>query len=229
MGINNLNVIPRDYIASQLAGRSDESWRRATAGAEPQDLNISGFVRIIKQQWPLIAGMVGLSMVMASAYVMTATTKYTASSKILINPQPKRVFGADYMPQDGNTNQIMIESQTKVIASNSVLARVVDGENLIADAEFSDAAKSGWLGFSTGPDEILATPERKREALRRLHEKLTVKRPSQTYVVEVGVSSQDADKAARLSRAVALAYIADQAETQATSSREVSKLLQSTP
>jgi polysaccharide biosynthesis transport protein len=197
-----------------------------------QDLNISGFTRIIKQQWLLVAMITALTMLVAFSYVMTATTRYTASSKILINPQPKRVFGSDYIPQDGNTNQILIESQTRVIASSAVLSRVVESENLIVDPEFSDTETGimSWLmrlvGMNAAPGSGSSTEDKKLEALRRLHEKLSVKRPAQTYVIEVTVNSRNAEKAAMLSRAIAKAYIIDQSETQADSTRQISSLLE---
>ncbi len=231
MSISDFEKTSRDFASGRLAGS-------ATAVCPPADdemraLDLSGFFRIIRQQMPLIALATFLSLLLAFAYIMTATSKYTASSKILINPQPKRVFGSDYIPQDGNTNQILIESQTRVIASNAVLMRVVESEKLALDPEFSEAAEeglAGWLGRLAGirkpAPALLPGDEAKREALRRLQDRLVVKRPSQTYVVEVAVSSRDADKAARLSRAVAKAYIADQAETQADSTRQISTLLQ---
>jgi len=89
---------------------------------------------------------------------------------------------------------------------------------------------AGWLKSLMGIENIptqFDIAAAKREALRRLQEKLTVKRPSQTYVVEVAVSSRDAEKAALLSRAVANAYITDQAQSQAENTRRTSALLQS--
>ncbi|MCP4933765.1 MAG: polysaccharide biosynthesis tyrosine autokinase [bacterium] len=231
MGISNFDECKHDLASGRFTDNTGVVY-------QPVDefdggLDIAGFFRILKQQWLLIAMMTILSLAAATVYSMTATTKYTASSKILINPQPKRVFGSDYIPQDGNTNQILIESQTRVIASNAVLERVVKSENLISDPEYSDAAEPGltdWLkrlvGWQTELNEVIETPARMQEALRRLYERLAVKRPSQTYVVEVAVSSRDAEKAARLSRAVSNAYIADQAETQANNTHQISQLLQ---
>lgn len=197
-----------------------------------QDLNLSGFARIIRQQWPIVAMVTALSLLAAFSYVMTATTRYAASTKILINPQPKRVFGSDYIPQDGNTNQILIESQTRVISSSAVLKRVVESEKLIFDPEFSDADTPGivsWVKRLVGLNDTIeqehSTKDKKLEALRRLHDKLAVKRPSQTYVIEVTVSSRNAEKAAMLSRAVAKAYLTDQAEAQADNTRQISVLL----
>ncbi len=200
---------------------------------DAHDLNISGFLRIIKQQWLLVALITAVFLFSAMAYSMTATPRYTASAKLLINPQPKRVFGNDYIPQDGNTNQILIESQTRVIASSAVLARVVDSENLISDPEFSDAAEPGFLdrvkkllGMNIEKKVISSSPAKRQEALRRLHDKLAVKRPSQTYIVEVSVSTRDAEKSARLANAIAKAYIADQSQTRANSTRQISTLLE---
>ncbi len=231
MGISNFDELNRDFTSGGYTDNMGGAYQ--SVDELDRGLDITGFFRILKQQWLLIAMMTILSLAAATAYSMTATTKFTASSKILINPQPKRVFGSDYIPQDGNTNQILIESQTRVISSNAVLERVVKSENLISDPEFSGAAEPGltdWLkrlvGMQTERHEVIETPARMQEALRRLYEKLAVKRPSQTYIVEVAVSSRDAAKSARLSRAVSDAYITDQEETQDNNIHQISQLLQ---
>jgi len=230
MGISNFDDLGREYAAGSLQPKGNGGYDRVEL--REQGMDISGFVRILKQQWSLIVLFTVASLGLATLYSMTATTRYTASSKILINPQPKRVFGSDYVPQDGNTNQILIESQTRVITSGSVLSRVVASQNLIADSEFSDAMTpglAGWLKSLMGVKKEHSQMDidaAKREALRRLQDKLDVKRPSQTYVVEVAVSSRDAEKAALLSRVIADAYITDQAESQAENTRQISALLQ---
>jgi len=123
MGISNFDDLGREYVSSSWQQKAGTGYERVEL--REQGLDISGFARILKLQWPLIALLTVASLGLATLYSLTTTSRFTASSKILINPQPKRVFGADYMPQDGNTNQILIESQTRVIASNAVLSRVV--------------------------------------------------------------------------------------------------------
>ena len=231
MGVNSFDDLNRQFSSKVI---SDHTARSCQTGDDLGiGLDISGFFRIIRQQWFSIALTTLLALLMATAYTLTATTKFTASSKILINPQPKRVLGSDYIPQDGGTNEILIESQTRVIASNAVLARVVESQNLMSDPEFSGAADPGFVGWvkqlvglPVDEGDVLMSQARAQEALRRLHEKLAVKRPSKTYVLEVAVSSRDAEKAAMLSRAVSDAYIMDQAETQANSTQKMSELLQ---
>jgi len=231
MSMNDLQVVAHDVMLSHAEAGSE--YDAPQPREETSSLDLSGFFRILKQQWMLIALMTVLAVFAAMVYSVTATSKFTASSKILINPQPKRVFGSDYIPQDGNTNQILIESQTRVIGSSSVLLRVVRSERLVEDPEFVPPKTAGLkdrvlglIGLAADEEPPLSLREKQIAALRHLQQRLTVKRPSQTYVIEVEVSSRNPQKAARLSRAVALAYIADQADAQASSTREVSKLLQ---
>lgn len=201
--------------------------------ATSRSLNLTDFMRILKHQTPLIGLVSLLALALAFAYIAMTPSRYTASTNILINPQPKRVFSNEYVPQDGNTNQLLIESQTRVIASSAVLLRVVDSERLADDSEFNGNAGGGIVdllkdltGLGSRPALPARQAARRDEALRRLTDQLAVKRPSQTYVVEVSVSARSPEKATRLANAVAEAYIADQAETQADDSRKTAQALQ---
>lgn len=225
MSISSLKIATASHPAT---GSADAGHSLDTAS---HSLDLGDFFRILRQQAALIALLPLAAMLLGLAYAAMTPSRFTASSNILINPQPKRVFNTDFVPQDGNTNQILIESQTRVIASNAVLERVVDAERLADDEEFAGAASSGPAAFIRGligsaPAEQATADERRQAALRSLLDRLAVKRPSQTYVVEVAVTANDAEKAARLSRAIAEAYIADQAEAQAEATRQTSLSLQ---
>ncbi len=95
-----------------------------------------------------------------------------------------------------------------MIESDTVLQRVIASEKLNDDAE-----------FTRGPGDARAN------VLRNLKEAVKVKRPDRTYVVEVQVKTQSAEKSARIANAIASAYLSDGRDTKnETAQREGSWL-----
>ena len=106
---------------------------------------------------------------------------------------------------------LQVESQARVIASDNVLRRVVASEGLDHDPEFM----RGAMAQKYGP---LA-------ALNELQRRVQVKRSERTYVVDVSVTSEDPDKAARIANAIAQAYLTEQTEVRSNAARQISQAL----
>jgi uncharacterized protein involved in exopolysaccharide biosynthesis len=64
--------------------------------------------------------------------------------------------------------------------------------------------------------------ETTRAAVRALAQRLTVRRPERTFIIEIGIASRDPAKAARIANAVAHAFIEVQSVPYAQSSRDTS-------
>ncbi|MFX7768397.1 Wzz/FepE/Etk N-terminal domain-containing protein, partial [Acinetobacter baumannii] len=64
-----------------------------------------------------------------------ATPRFVATAQIYIDPRGLQVLDSDpnSRQQDSNTAINFVESQVRIITSQSVLARVVDGERLADD------------------------------------------------------------------------------------------------
>jgi succinoglycan biosynthesis transport protein ExoP len=64
--------------------------------------------------------------------------------------------------------------------------------------------------------------ETTRAAVRALAQRLTVRRPERTFIIEIGIASRDPAKAARIANAVAHAFIEVQSVLYAQSARDTS-------
>ena len=154
---------------------------------------------------------------LACGYLMVASTTYTATTSILIDARSRTPLGVEPTAATGSVpDAALIESQVRVIASDTVLRRVVEKQGL-AD----DPARPGVLGSLiaslTGRGETAPAGREDRiaRATAALSRNVIVKRSERTYVIDVDVSATEAQKAARLANAVASAYIEDQAEAKA--------------
>ena len=151
---------------------------------------------------------------LAAAFVLLVPHKYTATTQILIDPMDLRgAAQSDISPTipQSDAAVLQVESQARVIASDNVLRRVVDSEGLDHDPEFMHGA----MAQKYGP---LA-------ALNELQKHVQVKRSERTYVVDVSVTGEDPDKAARLANAIAQTYLTEQTEVRSNAARQISQAL----
>jgi uncharacterized protein involved in exopolysaccharide biosynthesis len=167
------------------------------------------------------------SLLLAVLFVLVVPHRYTAVTQILIDPTDLRAVGND-LTQANQANDaavLQVESQVRVLTSDSVLRRAIDAESIDHDPEFVDqpSALRGLtaafgLGGAGDADTTLT-------ALNALKRSVQVKRAERTYVVDVSVNSRDPAKAARIANAIAQAYLAEQTDVRSDAARQVSQSL----
>jgi succinoglycan biosynthesis transport protein ExoP len=167
------------------------------------------------------------SLLMAVLFVLVVPSRYTAVTQILIDPTDFHAVGNDVTPanQANDATVLQVESQVRVLSSNTVLRRVISAQSLDHDPEFvrppsalHGLMASFGLGGARNVDPALS-------ALNALQRELQVRRAEHTYVVDVGVTSQDPVKAARIANAIAQAYLAEQTDVRSDAARQVSQSL----
>lgn len=212
-------------------GRSD---RREPApfrrdDAAPQG---AGLLAAVLHHWMAILILALACAIAAYGASRLMTPRYMATAQIFIDPRGLQVFDNELSPrqQDSNTAINFVESQARIVTSQSVLSRVIDSERLTDDPEFNGSGGASWavallgrLGMARGGEESLEA--RERMALNALYDRVIVRRPERTFVIEVTVRAADADKAARLANAVSHAYIDSQTAARAEAARRATQAL----
>lgn len=152
-------------------------------------------------------------MAIAIAYAFLSTPNYSASTRILIDPRGLKILDKEVNPSArGGSGAIeLVESQMRVLSADTVLFKVIDELKLAGDPEFIGPSRNpiarlkGWIRRQIlGPGE---PQDRRLDALRTLHDKLSVGREPRSYVIDVTVSSRDRSKAVKIANAVAATYI----------------------
>jgi uncharacterized protein involved in exopolysaccharide biosynthesis len=214
-------------------GLSSDSPRPTASGPERDGTGALDIVALALRRWPLILILGLVFAALAYGYSRLATPRFMATAQIFVDPRGLQVLDNELTPrqQDSNAAINFVESQVRIVASQSVLSRVIDSERLTDDPEFSGEGRSGWaaellrsLGIGRA-DEAASLQERERNALNALYDRVIVRRPERTFVIEVTVRASDADKAARLANAVAHAYIDSQAAARAETARRATQAL----
>ena len=210
-------------IQSTLAGTADVAVAPAPAAA----LDLHRIWSVLWRGKTTILLTTAASLLLAVLVVLAVPHRFTAATQILIDPTDLHAVGNEPNPanQTNDAAVLQVESQVRVLGSDSVLRRVVSAESLDRDPELvgQPSALRGLmasvgLGGARRADPALS-------ALNALKRKLQVKRAERTYVVDVSVSSQDPAKAARLANAVAQAYLVEQTDVRSDAARQISQSL----
>src|SRR5208282_2435202 len=204
-------------IQSAVAGTAD-----VTAGRAPvAGIDLRRILSVIWRGKATILRTTAASLLMAVLVVLVVPPRYTAVTQILIDPTDLHAAGNDLTPANpaNDAAVLQVESQVRVLISDSVLRRVIKTEALDHDPEFM-AQASSLMGFGdTG------TADSTLVALNALRRTVQVKRAERTYVVDVSVTSRDPAKAARIANAIAQAYLAEQTDVRSDAARQVSQSL----
>jgi len=205
-------------IPDEPQARPPEGWQYPTV-----DLREMG--RILRRRYrmallPALA-LPGLAMI----YLLFATTLYTATSTVLVDPRRANVVESNQsVLSNFGTDDATIESQTLLIQSVAILMRVIGKLKLTEDAEFTP--KPGLLDpikalfRSSGPSDG-ASPEdaAKSRSVDILQKRMKVTRQGTTFLVDIAVSSQSPQKAATIANAIADAYFDEQVRAKYDATR----------
>ncbi|WP_238232403.1 MULTISPECIES: GumC family protein [Methylobacterium] len=202
---------------------------RPSHPAKDTAADVGDLWRIIVRRRGIVLFTTALFVLGALLYSLLAAPLFSATSQLLIDPRNRQVVSRDLndsaVAPDGGVT--VVESQVKVIESDSVLLRAIAETGLEDDPEFG--APSRGLIQETLQDlktALLGHHEIERNrrtlALLKLRRKLAVKRADKVFVVDVIVTASDPDKAARIVNAIAKAYLADQAEARSNAANRAS-------
>jgi succinoglycan biosynthesis transport protein ExoP len=184
------------------------------------------------RRWILVS--IFAALLLTLVVEVAITPRYRAVSEILIGPADLMLVDKSVMPSSSTAeaNVLQVESETRVLTSDSVLRRVVDSEHLIADPEFQPHGVSPSEMIVTALRWIVALkpkPPQPGDAelavLRQLQRMVTAKRTERTYVVDLIVETTSPEKSARIANAVVQAYLSVQAAARAEAARRATESL----
>jgi uncharacterized protein involved in exopolysaccharide biosynthesis len=198
-----MTVLPHEsYVAADQPRRSAEA-RQPFPAAASHDPSIASV--LWHRRWVIILSVIGCAAA-GILYFAFAPRLYTASAVLLLDPHLGRGLGADPTQPGYVSDASAIDSQVKLLTSQTILKRVADREHLEDDPDFNGGNRS-LLSRLLGPPR---PPGAAGVDLIALGEAITIKRPERTYVVEVQATASSADKAANLANAIVRAYNEDQ-------------------
>lgn len=182
-----------------------------------------------RRLWIALGTLAGL--VAAIAFLVLVTPRYMAVAQLLIDPNDLRVVDNAVTPTNAlnDAATAYVESQTRVLTSDTVLRKVIEQQRLEQDPEFAQPPSafraaltvfSQKLGLATqrDPDPVVAV-------LQELAPKIGARRQERTYVVDLTASTRDPEKSARIANAIIAAYLEDQANARTAAAKRATEAL----
>src|SRR5579863_2487661 len=188
-------------------------------------LNVSQLVRLLWRRKTAIAAAGLIGACAAIAIGKSLTPKYFATAQLYVDPRELQLVDRELTPrsQDISGLAMVVESQARLITSNSVLLQVIQDAHLDKDPEFGGdstsamAALLGLVGLELRP---VSEPRLGlMVALEALNHHINVKKTDRTFIVDIDVWSYDAAKAAMLANAISDAYLAEARNSQSIAAR----------
>lgn len=197
------------------------------AQREPAFLDVRNLFATLLGSFGLIAATMAATAAIGVAVALMTPPSYDSTTRVLIDPRGLRLMENEVTPptQTSDANTAVVESQMRVMVSDSVLMKVVVQEGLADDPEFGAAQKLLTRLFGIGGGREETRSARELTALRALWEAVSVQRTPESYVIDLTVITGDAVKSARLASAIAETYVRNEREQRTETARLASTAL----
>ncbi|KYG97686.1 exopolysaccharide transport family protein [Bradyrhizobium sp. DOA1] len=156
------------------------------------------------------------------------TPRYTATAQLYVDPRELQLVDRELTPraQDVSGMSMVVESQARLITSNSVLLQVIQQAGLDKDPEFGGGGGTSLMssllslvGLQPRAPSAAEKKEVELAALDALNKHITVRKTEKSFIVDIEVWSTDPAKAAMLANTLTNAYLAESRNSQASAAR----------
>ncbi|WP_158285676.1 GumC family protein [Pseudohoeflea suaedae] len=215
-----------------------ESYPRAERYYDDDDdrplVDIGVLVASVWRHRRLIVSTTVIGAIAGVLIALSTPNHYYAETKMFIDPREIRVTEDDLRNQNLSTEAMiaLADSQIQILSSNHVLSQVVDKLNLIRDPEFNGSATAGGIAGGIALIRQLLSgsevnDEMETEAIDTLGKALAISRDPQTFVINVGVTTRDADKSTLIANTLVDTYLASEDAAQSGLMERTSEALDS--
>ena len=111
-------------------------------GYEPGLIDLAEFLRVFQRRAGLLIGTVCVLMVIATIGVFQLSPRYTAGTKVLLDPKQQQVVDIESVVSALTYDNQMVESEIAVIQSRGLIAQVIEELGLYRQPEFNPALRA---------------------------------------------------------------------------------------
>ncbi|HXJ03143.1 MAG TPA: polysaccharide biosynthesis tyrosine autokinase [Micropepsaceae bacterium] len=208
------------------------------ANVESDGVSIGQILSVLTRRWlALTSTILGIAMV-GLLIVKMLTPSYTSTAIIVLSARQDSVVDMQQAYMNSATSDAMTRSESDALQSRTLVDRVVDRENLIADPEFNLfirppvknlLTRSGLtkylpkavqvrFGFIPPNPTGLSADQIKYNVATQVLNSYAVAADPKTYTVKVSFTSVDAVKASRIANRFAAEYMASQVDERVAAS-----------
>ena len=164
----------------------------------------------IRRDWRLIASLVALAIMLASAVIPLLPRQYTATAVVYPN-----LFSGEQgrlVPRGSIDAASLVASEARLIVSDSILQAVVRHLELGLSPKNSPTGSGSWVRDGAEWIRAMFFPETRNfsqfeRQVALLRNKVDVTRDARSYLISISFTARSADEAARVVNAIALEYL----------------------
>lgn len=181
----------------------------------------------LRDGWLLISATTIFFITIALIYAVTAQPRYTVYTDIVIDPSNLQVVGDDVFGSSPlrDSQLLEVESKLRILTSRNVLTRVINDLNLTEDREFVKPDILAGLKSLFGASDEVTESGKMLTAMRALSERVEARREERSFVVALGVYTDDPQKSVMVSNAIVAAFENEIFESAASSAGRVASTL----
>lgn len=162
------------------------------------------------------------------------TPRYTATAQLYVDPRELQLVDRELTPraQDVSGMSMVVESQARLLTSNSVLLQVIQQTNLDKDPEFGGGDTKtlmtsllSLIGLQPRAPSAADIKDVQLAALDALNKHITIRKGDKSFIVDIEVWSTDPAKAAMLANTLTNTYLTDSRNSQALAARRATSEL----
>ena len=180
---------------------------------------------IARSKWLILAATLA-GAALGVAVALSTPKKYEAVTELIVDPRELKLTERD-LTQDmyaADATLAIVENQMRVLTSRAVLDKVIRKLDLAHDPEFNGEGGSGGLGLISRARALLggnAVPSGDGESRRwaraatHLAEALSIERSSKTFVISIGVRTEESEKSALIANTMSEVFLQTYGEIQA--------------
>jgi exopolysaccharide transport family protein len=199
----------------------------------------SAIWRIVQRRKRLILTVLATALALALLFVLVSKPLYTAGVTVLVDPRKQKVLSSDAVIPGLGLDTSGILSEVELITSPHIAHRVIEKANLKLDPEFGGGTSlvgqlvavvaSALKGSKAQVDEVGEPAHLDADAaiLKRVQDRLNVKRRGLTYVIDIEFTASHPSHAARIANTFADEYLVDQLEAKYDMTRRATGWLNS--
>lgn len=212
-----------DYNQPIDRARPEAPQRKPDAG-----FNVLELANLLWRRKVAIAAAALLGATLAVAVGKSLAPRYTATAQLYVDPRELQLVDRELTPraQDVSGMSMVVESQARLITSNSVLLQVIQQAGLDKDPEFGGSdgrtlmsSLLGLIGLQLHAPSAADSREVQLGALEALNKHITIRKTEKSFIVDIEVWSTDPAKAAMLANTLTNAYLAESRNSQASAAR----------
>lgn len=207
--------------------------RHPTMSEAPQrkseaSFNVLELVSLLWRRKIAIASAALIGACLAVTVGKSLTPRYTATAQLYVDPRELQLVDRELTPraQDVSGMSMVVESQARLITSNSVLLQVIQQANLDKDPEFGGGDTKtlmnsllGLIGLQPRAPSAADIKDVQLAALDALNKHITIRKGDKSFIVDIEVWSSDPAKAAMLANTLTNTYLTDSRNSQALAAR----------